>query len=160
MKTSSQIFSALLPVVYFLVVLFYVQIFRARNKWLENKSSFVLITLMIIHLTHIILRGLATGAIPLITKFDALSFLALLIIGTYLLIELSLNNKATGLFVIILSFLIQTSSSIFYNWDITQLPLLNNPIYITHVVLTVLGYTGICIFSNRYKKHSSLFDFS
>lgn len=147
MKNSSQIFSILLPVVYLLVVLFYAHIFRGRNRGIENKSPFILIILLIIHLIHIILRGLATGAIPLITKFDALSFLAFLMIGTYFVIELTIKNKATGLFVIILSFLIQTSSSIFYNWNITKFPLLNNPLYITHVVLTVIGYTGICISS-------------
>lgn len=147
MKNSSQIFSILLPVVYLSVALFYAYIFRGRYRRIENKSPFVLIILLIIHLMHLILRGIATGAIPLITKFDALSFLVFLMIGTYLVIELSIKNKATGIFVIILSFLIQTSSSIFYKWNITQLPLLNNPVYIAHVVLTVIGYAGICISS-------------
>jgi ABC-type uncharacterized transport system permease subunit len=83
----------------------------------------------------------------LLTKFDALSFLAFLVVGAYLIIELLIENRSTGLFVLILSFLIQAVSSIFYDWNISQNPLLNNPIYIIHVTLTVLGYTGICISS-------------
>lgn len=145
MKLISQWYSILLPVLYLISVFFYSHIFFGRNKKLESKTSLMLIILLIFHAAHIILRGMAIGFVPLSTKFDALSMLAFMIILLSLIIELSLESKASVFFALILSFLIQTISSLFYNWNLTLLPLLNDKIYIIHVALTVFGYTGICI---------------
>lgn len=165
MKVVSQTFSILLPIIYFCIILLYAYIFGGKRKGIEGKTTFTLTILLIIHAAHLIIRSVIIEALPVVTKFDALSFLAFLMVGVYLIIELSIDNKSTGLFVLILSFLIQTVSSIFYDWDIAHNPLLSNPIYIIHVVLTVLGYAGICISSlyallyiilNRNIKHQKL----
>ena len=145
MRTVSQAISVLLPTLYLLVVLYYGLIFFGRSKKWEIQSTGVLIILLIIHATEILLRGLAIGSIPLSTKFDALSFLALLIVIVYLIIESTVKNRGTGFFTLSLAFVIQSISSVLYSWDLTQSPLLSNPIYAIHVVFTILGYTAICI---------------
>lgn len=145
MKAISQVYSVLLPAMYLVSVFFYGHIFFGRNKKLESKTSLMLSILLIFHAIHLILRGVTIGLIPLSTKFDALSMLVFTIILLSLILELSLETKASVFFALILSFIIQTISSIFYNWNITQHPLLSNTIYFIHVVLTILGYTGICI---------------
>ena len=145
MRSLSQAFSVLLPLIYLIVVFFYGQIFVGRNKKLESRSTWVLVSLLVIHATEITLRGFAIGTIPLATKFDALSFLAFSITIVYLIIEISVESRATGFFAMALSFLIQTISSVLYNWDLTHNPILSNPIYAVHVVLTILGYTAISI---------------
>jgi ABC-type uncharacterized transport system permease subunit len=101
-----------------------------------------MITLLIaIHGTHLILRGLAIETLPLVTKLDALSLLAIAIIILILIIELTSKNKTTILFAVFLSFIIQTISSIFYSWNLTPHPLLEDPFYALHVILAVLGYS-------------------
>jgi HemX protein len=145
MQSMSQLLNVLLPILYIVTVFYFGHIFFGRNKKLETKTTLLLISLLVIHAVQIILRAIAIGTIPLVTKFDALSFLAFAIVFVYLIIELSVLTKATGFFVLILAFFIQSTSSILYTWDLTQNPLLNNPIYAMHVVLTILGYTAICI---------------
>ena len=145
MKTISQIFSFILPVIYLLAVFLNAYIFFGRNKKLEKRVPLIIGLLIIIHATHIILRGLAIGALPLVTKVDALSLLALTIVILILIIELTSENKSTILFAVFLSFIIQTISSIFYSWNVTPHPLLGYPLYAVHVFLAVLGYSAISI---------------
>jgi ABC-type uncharacterized transport system permease subunit len=144
-KTISQILSLLLPAIYLAVIIFNAFIFFGRNKKYENRVPLIIISLIGIHIIHIILRGLAIKTIPLATKLDALSFLALAIISLILIIELSSKNKTTILFALILSFIIQTISSLTYSWAFVPHPLLVNSTYAIHVVLTILGYSAISI---------------
>ncbi len=145
MRIYSQALSVILPTIYLLVVFYYGHILFGRSKQIEKQSTWVLIALLIIHATEIALRGLAIGTIPLATKFDALSFLSLIIVTVYLIIELSVKNKGTGFFTLTLAFIIQSISSVLYTWDLTYNPLLKNPVYAVHVVFTIMGYTAICI---------------
>jgi ABC-type uncharacterized transport system permease subunit len=145
MKTISQILSLFLPAIYLAVVILNAFIFFGRNKKYENRVPLMIISLIGIHVIHIIFRGLAIKAIPLATKLDALSFLALAIISLILIIELSSENKTTILFALILSFIIQTISSLAYSWEFVPNPLLVNSTYSIHVVLTILGYSAISI---------------
>jgi ABC-type uncharacterized transport system permease subunit len=101
--------------------------------------------LIVIHMTHLILRGLAIETLPLVTKLDALSLLALAIVILILIIELTSENKTTIFFAVVLSFIIQTISSLFYSWNLKPHPLLINPLYALHVVLAILGYSAISI---------------
>ena len=145
MKTISQIFSFILPVIYLLVVFLNAYIFFGRNKKLENRVPIMVFLLIVIHAIHIILRGLAIETIPLVTKLDALSLLAFAIVVLILIIELTSKNKTTIFFAVLLSFIIQTTSSIYYSWNLTPHPLLENPLYALHVVLAILGYSAISI---------------
>jgi ABC-type uncharacterized transport system permease subunit len=145
MRAFSQALSIILPAIYLLIVFLYGYIFFKRNKILETKTIFVLIVLFVIHATHIVLRGTAIGTFPLSTKLDALSFLAFTIVFVNLIIELSVKTKATVFFALVLSFIIQAVSSIFYNWDLIHNPLLSNPIFLVHVIMAVAGYAAICI---------------
>lgn len=143
MKALSQTLSVILPLYYLVIVLFYSRIFFGRSKKLEEKTTSLLVILLVLHAIFMVLRGMTIGAFTLSTKLDALSFLAFTMIALYLVIELSVKNKATGFYVLTLTFIIQTVSSIFYNWDIVRHPLLSNPIFVVHVLLTILGYAAI-----------------
>ena len=145
MKTSSQMLSMLLPVIYLFFIFIIAYIFFGRNKNLENKIPLMIIILIVVHSAQIILRGMAIEMVPLSTKFDALSFLALAIVILILIIEYSNENKTIVYFAVLLSFIIQSISSMFYSWNLTPHPLLSNPIYAVHVLLAILGYSAISI---------------
>jgi HemX protein len=145
MKTISQSISIILPTIYLLVIVMYGILFFTKNKKLERITPFLLFGLVVVHGLEIFSRGLALHAIPLSSMFDALSFLAFSILIVYVIIELSVKNKATGFIVLMLPFLLQIMSSILYQWDLSSNPLLSNPIFAVHASLTVIGYTGLCI---------------
>jgi len=145
MITLSQSLSILLPFAYLFIILLFGHIYFGRNKKLETKTILIITLLLVLHALQIILRGLAVGAIPLATKFDALSFLAFMILLMNLIIELFHETRVTLLFTLVLSFIIQTISSLNFNWNLVTHSLLANPIYVVHVFLTVLGYAAICI---------------
>ena len=84
-------------------------------------------------------------ALPLVSKSDALSFLAFVILLIYLILELTYKNKATGFLLLFLPFLLQTVSSIFYDWNLVIDPILQDPVFAFHVVMTIGGYTAISI---------------
>ena len=100
MKTISQLFSLLLPLVYLLVVFLNAYIFFGRNKKFETKVPLIITLLIVIHAAHIILRGLAIKTLPLVTKLDALSLLAFTIVILILIIELTSENKTTIFFAV------------------------------------------------------------
>ena len=147
MKDMSQLYSIILPAVYAVSVIFYGFIFYGRNKKLSLAASPLIIFLLILHTGHIILRAAAIDNFPLITKFDALSLLAFFILSLELVIQKIFRNKAAGFFALILACIIQALSSIFYNWNIQPNALLENWYFITHVLMTILGYTAISISS-------------
>ena len=117
MKTISQSISILLPLAYLLIIFLFGHIYFGRNKKLETKTIRAIILLLVFHAIHIILRGITVDVIPLATKFDALSFLAFIIIFINLIIELSQETRVTLFFALILSFIIQTISSVFCLWN-------------------------------------------
>lgn len=145
MLTISKSLSVLLPLFYLILLFIYGQIFFGRTKRLENKTFAMLLIVAFIHGIEITLRGISTGSIPLTTLFDAFSFLAFSILIVYMIIEILTKNKATGLYVFILPFILQTISSMLYNRGVTTNPLLSNPIFAVHAVLSVIGYTAIFI---------------
>jgi ABC-type uncharacterized transport system permease subunit len=145
MKSISQYLSLFLPFLYLITVIYYSYIFFGRNKKFESNSTKILIILIVIHLSHIILRGVSLSVIPLTTKLDALSVLAVAIVILNLITELSLKTKSTGFFALSLSFLIQSICSIFYSWELLQNPWLMNSLFAAHVILTIFGYAAICI---------------
>ena len=145
MISISQIISFLLPACYLIVIVLNAYIFFGRNKKLENTIPYVILSLICFHVFHIVFRGIAINALPVATKMDALSLLALAVISLILIIEMSSENRSSILFAVILSFIIQIFSSLFYSWKLVPHPLLVNPLYAIHVVLTILGYSAISI---------------
>lgn len=141
----SQTINYLLPVFYLLVSIYYGYIFFNRNKKVENKSVITLLLLIVFHILHLIVRGTLIESIPLTTKLDALSVLALAIVFLNLINEMSLKTKSIGFFALIFSFFIQTISSTFYSWDIQQHTWQLNSVFIFHVLFTILGYAAICM---------------
>jgi len=145
MEDISRLYSIILPIIYFISVVFYGFIFYGRNKNLAGAAAPMIFFLLILHTGHISFRAAAIENFPLITKFDALSLLAFFILSLELMIQKIFRNKAAGFFALILAFIIQAVSSIFFNWNIQPNTLLENWYFITHVLMTTLGYTAISI---------------
>lgn len=145
MKTLSQILSYLLPVLYLVVIYIYFIIYKGRNKNLASKSTWFLAALLLIHATEIAVRHITLKAIPLSTAHDALSFLAFSILFVYMIIELSLKNRGSGLFILPFAFILELSSTFNMNWQPETNPLLKNPLFAIHASISIMGYTALAL---------------
>jgi len=145
MKEISQILSYILPILYLGVLLVYYLIFSGKKKTLENNTTVFLFLLMIFHSLEIILRHVSLHTIPLSSAHDAWSFLAYSILFVYLIIEMSLNNRGSGIFILSLAFFFELISSFYTNWEPETNELLRNPAFAIHASIAITGYTALSL---------------
>ena len=145
MKLFSQILSYTLPLLYLGVIYFYYLIFTGKDKRLQNRTTGMLIGLLVIHAIEIISRLIALNAIPLSTTHDAFSFLAWSILFVYMILELSLKNKGSGLFILSVAFVFELVSSFNVNWTPETNPLLKDPTFAIHASVSIMGYTALVL---------------
>ncbi|MBS0000536.1 MAG: cytochrome c biogenesis protein CcsA [Cyclobacteriaceae bacterium] len=145
MKLFSQILSYALPLLYLGVIYFYYLIFTGKDKRLLNKTTGLLIGLLFIHAVEIISRLVALNAIPLSTTHDAFSFLAFSILFVYMILELSLKNKGSGLFILSFAFIFELVSSFNVSWTLETNPLLKDPSFAIHASVSIMGYTALAL---------------
>lgn len=145
MKLIGQIMNYLLPLLYLGAVVVYYLIFFNKKKELERYTIPILIFLISFHGLSIVFRLIALRMLPLTTIFDSFSFLAFSLLAVYLVIELSIQNKSTGIFVLILAFIFKTISTFHFKWNIEINEILANPTYAIHAAMTVIGYTALSL---------------
>jgi HemX protein len=145
MKLLSQFLSYILPVFYLCAIYIYYVIFSGKRKNLESKTLPILTGLLILHGAEIAIRLASLRVMPFSTAFDALSFLAFSILFIYLIIESSIKNKGSGLFILSFAFVLQLISSFNHTWEAETNELLSSPTFTIHASLTIMGYTALSI---------------
>ena len=145
MKTFSQIINYMLPVLYLLVIFVYYRIFFKKDKNLGRVTRYILPVLLLIQAAEILIRLIALNAMPLSTLFDALSFLTFSILLVYYIIELTMNHKASGLFILSFAFFLVVYSSFNHSWEPETNDLLKDPMFILHASLNLIGYTALSL---------------
>jgi len=145
MKVFSQIISYSLPIFYLVVLYMYYLILNGKHKTLEKKTTPVLIALLLIHALDIIVRHVALKTIPLSTIYDAFSFLAFSILFVYMILETSLKNRGSGLFILSFAFILEVISTINHSWEPETNELLRNPVFAIHASMSIMGYTALSL---------------
>lgn len=145
MREISQVLNYMLPLLYVGAMAIYYVIFFHKKKELERYTIPTLIFLIVFHGISIIFRLVALRMMPLTTIFDSFSFLAFALLTVYLVIELGLKNKSTGIFVLTLAFIFKTISAFHFKWHIEKNEILSNPTFAVHAAMTVIGYTALSL---------------
>ncbi|MBD3226103.1 MAG: hypothetical protein GF313_15350 [Caldithrix sp.] len=145
MRSISFVLNYLLPVAYLAVVVVYYRIFFHKQKELEQKTTIILSSLLVVHFFEISIRHLALNTIPLSNAFDSLSFLGFSILVVYLIIELTIKNKGTGLFILSFAFVTIFISAFNHQWQKETNALLSSPTFAIHASLTLIGYTALAL---------------
>lgn len=145
MKALSQIVNYLLPVFYLAVLYVYYLVFTGRRKALEPKTTWFLAALLVMHALELTIRHLALGTIPLSSIHDAFTFLAFSIVLVYMILETSLHNRGSGLFILSTALILQLISTFNLSWQPETNELLSNPVFAVHASLSVMGYTALCL---------------
>ncbi|MCK5371646.1 MAG: cytochrome c biogenesis protein CcsA [Cyclobacteriaceae bacterium] len=145
MKDFSQIISFSLPVLYLIVIYVYYQIFSEKNKSLVNKTTPILLVLVVCHLIEIITRNIALNTMPLSTTHDSYAFIAFSILLVYMISELGLKNRGAGLFILFFALVLQLLSTFNMSWEPETSELLANKTFAIHASLSITGYTALSL---------------
>jgi len=145
MKEVSQVLSYILPLLYLAVIYVYYIIFTGKKKNWTDKTTVFLGLLLILHGVEIGLRHAVLKTIPLSTVHDALSFLAFSILFVYMIIELRLKVRGSGIFILFFAFLLELISTFNLSWEPETNELLSSPTFALHASLSIMGYTAMSI---------------
>jgi HemX protein len=145
MKATSQIISYILPILYLAAIYVYYLIFSERRKSWAKKTTLFLSIILIIHGIEIGLRHAVLKTMPLSTVHDALSFMAFSVLFVYMIIELRLKDRGSGIFILFFAFLLELISLLNLSWEVETNELLSSQTFFIHASLSVMGYTAMSL---------------
>jgi len=137
--------NVLLPLLYLCVWAFYVWIFRTDDPLPKRIASRFSAVVVLLHVGAMVARAMAYGRLPLGSKLEFASGLALALLVTYLYIERRRRAKQTGFLLTGFAFMLQFVSSAFSTTVPEASPLLQDPGFAGHVVLILLAYTALTV---------------
>ena len=129
----------LLPLLYLSLLVDYGATFflrtkaQARNRWL--------IAAVMIHTCFLVLRSIQLGRPPLEDMYEILSVLALLTTAVYAVVEFASRDRRSGIFIFLLVFLFQYTSSSFLAAGTSE----STSWARLHVVPALVAYTAFAI---------------
>lgn len=142
MMTIVAVAGWLLPLLYLALLIDYGGTFflrtkaHVRNPWLVAVIAF--------HLAFLVVRGIVLGRVPMVTTEEILSLLALSTAAVYCVAELAGGDRRTGMFVLLLVFLFQyTSSTFLWRADASLGAAAQSSWARLHIVPAVLAYTAM-----------------
>ena len=146
METLLIVGQWLLPVFYLVLVLDYGVAFITRTPTKARQA--LLPTVVTFHLTILLLRYLRLGYLPLLNPFEILTLVAISITIVYCIMELAGQDQRVGVFIFLVVFLMQYSSSVFLGqWPIPQAKVAAvqlGPMAI-HTVSAIFAYTSLAM---------------
>lgn len=144
MIETINILVVVMPLMYGGLVALYALSFFGNGRVDRFKLPLLIFTL-IVHLGYLALRTAALDHPPITSVFEIMSMLAACIAIGYAYIELRTKASNTGLFILVLAFLFQCTSSLFIK-DLTTIPeYLHSRILGFHVSAALLGYAAISL---------------
>ena len=144
MVTLLLILNWLLPLVYLALAIDYGATFILRNRTHVRNPGVILA--IAFHALFLVLWGVRCGGLPLVSNYEILSVVALSSAGVYWAIELVTNDRRAGVFVFLLIFLLQYTSSTFLTAMIKQADVAVHMQYgwgRLHVLPAALAYTAL-----------------
>lgn len=145
MKTIIDSLTVILPFLYAFVVLGYARNFFNDSIGNSKFQIVALLPLLVVHALYLILRTAAFDHVPITTIYEIMTLIAFAIAVVYLIIEYVIHVKGTGFFILLLSFVFQSISSLFIEDLLEVKPVLRNRMLGIHVSSALIGYVGLAI---------------
>lgn len=136
--------NVLLPLLYCGSFAFFIYYFNTLRKSARIPALALLVAGIILHAAHLTARGIYYRHFPITNISEAMSMIAFDMAIIYLIIDRAKHEGKTGLFFLAIVFLFQLVSSMFMT-DIGGSELLENPMFSIHVIVTLLGISGLAI---------------
>jgi len=131
--------------VYFVATLLYLVGVITRREPLGKFAKWVLVTGFAVHCTTLVARWLATGLTPAASLYEALSFFAWALVGTYLLFDLRYRIAVLGAFVCPLALVLMIGGTAAPKQIPVANPVLDSWWFPVHVTLAFLGYAVFAV---------------
>lgn len=144
MDTLLSILNWLLPLIYLALAIDYGATFILRNRTHMRNPGVILA--IVCHAAFLVLWGVRFGGLPLVSNYEILSVVALSSAAVYWAIELVTRDRRAGVFVFLLIFLLQYSSSMYLSAMIDQADAAGHVQYgweRLHVLPAALAYTAL-----------------
>ncbi len=127
---------------YFAATLGYLAALLMRRVMPARVAAWVLLTAFILHGIYFVLRTAGLGMSPVVNMSGALSFLALVVAGAYLIIQWKTKVKVLGVFIAPIALLLMIgafSEHIALGGDMSLLKDLKGGLVTAHVILSLMG---------------------
>lgn len=145
MLSSIHTINLLLPFFYIATFAIYFYDFQQGGKKFENSKRVFLFITLLFHFVYILLRTIEFNHPPITNVFEIFTVLACAISFAYFILELVTDIRGTGPFIIIISIVFQTISTLFIQ-DLTEVKeVLRSNLLGIHVISALIGYSGITI---------------
>ncbi len=136
----------ILTVLYTLLVIAYARIFTRGYGGLAEIARSLLVATVSLQLAIILLRSFMTGSCPLNNRPEFLSLVAFSIAVTYLIVELSLDERSTGVFAVMPAFILQAIAAVDVlgmpvDSEVRRLGLLAS----LHIFSAVVGFSAVAL---------------
>ena len=132
-----------LPVAYALVFsLYFSFLYGERRPGLERVGTVSLFVLLLVHLGTLFLRGLVLDHCPLVTAFEVVSFLALAIAATHLMVECVTGDRTPGIPALGLAVLLQTAASSYLGYESGAPEIMREWLVPLHAVFGICGHAA------------------
>jgi len=131
--------------VYFVATLLYLVGVITRRDPLGKFAKWVLVTGFTVHCATLMARWLATGLTPAASLYEALSFFAWALVGTYLLFDLRYRIAVLGAFVCPLALVLMIGGTAAPKQIPVANPVLDSWWFPVHVTLAFLGYAVFAV---------------
>ena len=141
MDTVLVVANWLLPLFYLTLLIAYGATFFLRTK--AHVRNVWLVPVVVFHALFLAGRGLALGRLPMVSVYEVLSLLALSTAAVYCVAEFASGDRRTGMFVLLLVFLFQYTSSIFFSEGPSPGNATQSNWTRLHIVPAVLAYTAL-----------------
>lgn len=127
---------------YFISTLGYLTSLAAKRVGPARASAWVLLAAFVLHAFAFAFRAAGIGMVPVLNLPEALSFLAWLVAGSYLVIQWKAKVKILGVFIAPVALLLMIGASAGYGGitgDIAILRTLKGGLVTVHVILSIMG---------------------
>jgi len=145
MLSTVHIFNWVIPLLYWITIGIYLYDFIKRTKKFTNSKRVFLFLTLLLHTFYLLTRTTALEHPPITNVFEIFTVLAFCISLSYFVLELMTDIRGTGLFIIAISLIFQTISSIFIQDSFTEKEVLKSGLLGSHVFSALIGYSGITL---------------
>ncbi len=145
MNSAIDFLNVLLPFLYFVSFGIYAVAFTKGDKKLDNYKRLFLFITLLVHTVYLGMRTIEFDHPPITNVFEIFTVLAFSVCFSYFLLELITDIRGTGPFIIIISLIFQTISSIFIEDLVEVREVLRSNLLGSHVFSALLGYSGFTI---------------
>jgi ABC-type uncharacterized transport system permease subunit len=145
MNSFIDFLNSILPFLYIITFGAYSFDFMKGGKRRFEFARLSLFTTLLIHLIYLLSRTAEFNHPPITNVFEIFTILAFSVSFSYFILELATDVRGTGPFIVIISIIFQTISTLFIEDFVEVKEVLRSNLLGSHVFTALLGYSGITI---------------